>query len=53
MVLRDKYAKEPWRHIGLKVPHHGRDPPVRGKNTPYVSKTVFALLFINFGSPNL
>ena len=23
MVLHEKYAKEPWRHIGLKVPHHG------------------------------
>ena len=22
MVLHEKYAKEPWRHIGLKVPHH-------------------------------
>ena len=22
MVLREKHAKEPWRHIGLKVPHH-------------------------------
>ena len=21
MVLHEKYAKEPWRHIGLKVPH--------------------------------
>ena len=22
MVLHEKYAKEPWRHIGLKVPMH-------------------------------
>ena len=21
MVLHEKYAKEPWRHIGLKVPN--------------------------------
>ena len=27
MVLHEKYAKEPWRHIGLKVPHHGLPPP--------------------------
>ena len=27
MVLHEKYAKEPWRHIGLKVPHHGGGPP--------------------------
>ena len=27
MVLHEKYAKEPWRHIGLKVPHHGGAPP--------------------------
>ena len=27
MVLHEKYAKEPWRHIGLKVPHHGPPPP--------------------------
>ena len=27
MVLHEKYAKEPWRHIGLKVPHH--PPPPR------------------------
>ena len=27
MVLHEKYAKEPWRHIGLKVPHHGGGAP--------------------------
>ena len=27
MVLREKYAKEPWRRIGLKVPHHDRPAP--------------------------
>ena len=27
MVLHEKYAKEPWRHIGLKVPHHPPLPP--------------------------
>ena len=27
MVLHEKYAKEPWRHIGLKVPHHSPPPP--------------------------
>ena len=27
MVLHEKYAKEPWRRIGLKVPHHSPPPP--------------------------
>ena len=30
MVLHEKYAKaakEPWRRIGLKVPHHRGGPP--------------------------
>ena len=32
MVLHEKYAKEPWRHIGLKVPHHGGPPPPDEQN---------------------
>ena len=43
MVLHEKYAKEPWRHIGLKVPHH-IPPPSTTKASKKMYKKINQLI---------